>query len=108
MLGAQRRHKPQLHKHTERKQHITEGFTRGCAITQSKRMCVHALKGLALRRASHPGEIALAGSCRLHSTLAAAPVLFMQRKLLSRKVETEDLKIPQLNKRSFIVWAYHR
>jgi hypothetical protein len=35
-----------------------------------------ALKGLALPRASHSSEIALAGSCRLRSTLAAAPVLF--------------------------------
>ena len=34
------------------------------------------LKGLALPRASHSGEIALAGSSRLRSTLAAAPVLF--------------------------------
>ncbi len=37
---------------------------------------VHALKGLALPRASHSGEIALAGSRHLRSTLAAAPVLF--------------------------------
>jgi hypothetical protein len=37
---------------------------------------VHALKGLALPRASHSGEIALAGLCCLRSTLAAAPVLF--------------------------------
>ena len=34
------------------------------------------LKELALPRACHSGEIALAGSRRLHSTLAAAPVLF--------------------------------
>ncbi len=37
---------------------------------------VHALKGLALPRASHSGEIALSGSRRLRSMLAAAPVLF--------------------------------
>jgi hypothetical protein len=43
-------------------------------FTKSK--SVHTLKGLALPRASHSGEIALAGSRRLHSTLAAAPVLF--------------------------------
>ncbi len=41
-----------------------------------KAECVHERKGLALPRASHSGEIALAGSRRLHSTLAAAPVLF--------------------------------
>ena len=39
--------------------------------------CVHTLKGLALPRASHSGEIALAGSRRLRSTLAAAPVHFV-------------------------------
>ena len=37
---------------------------------------MHALEGLALPRASHSGEIALAGSRRLRSMLAAAPVLF--------------------------------
>ncbi len=37
-------------------------------------MCVHALKGLALPRASHFGEIALAGSRRLRSKLATTPV----------------------------------
>ena len=36
---------------------------------------VHSLKGLALPRAGHSGEIALAGSQRLRSTLAVAPVL---------------------------------
>ncbi len=36
----------------------------------------HTLKGLALPRACHFGEIALAGSRRLRSTLAAAPILF--------------------------------
>ena len=44
----------------------------GC--TQTER--VRALKGLALPRVSHSGEIALAGSHRLRATLAAAPVLF--------------------------------
>ena len=38
--------------------------------------CVPARNGLALPRESHYGEIALAGSCRLLSTLAAALVLF--------------------------------
>ena len=37
---------------------------------------MHALKGLALPRASHSGKIALAGSRRLLATLGAAPVLF--------------------------------
>ena len=37
---------------------------------------MHALKGLPLPRASHFSEIALTGSRRLHTTLAAAPVLF--------------------------------
>ena len=37
--------------------------------------CVRALKGLALPRASHYSEIALAGSRRLHSMLAATPFL---------------------------------
>ena len=42
----------------------------------SKAECVHVLKGLALPRGSHSGEITLAGSRCLLSTLAAAPVLF--------------------------------
>jgi hypothetical protein len=42
-------------------------------FTKSK--SVHTLKGLALPRACHSGDITLAGSRRLHSTLAAAPVL---------------------------------
>ncbi len=37
---------------------------------------MYALKGLALPRASHFGEIALSGSRRLRSPLAPAPVLF--------------------------------
>ncbi len=37
---------------------------------------VHALKGLVLPRSSHYGEITLAGSRHLRSTLAAAPALF--------------------------------
>ena len=37
---------------------------------------MHALKVLVLPRASRSGEIALAGSRRLRSTLGAAPVLF--------------------------------
>ena len=41
-----------------------------------KEVCMHALKGLALPRASHSGKINLLGSRRLRSTLAAAPVFF--------------------------------
>ena len=41
-----------------------------------KAECAHTLEGLALPRASHSGEIALSGSCRLRSTLATVPVLF--------------------------------
>ena len=37
---------------------------------------MHALKGLALPRAIHSGEIAMSGSRRLRPTLATAPVLF--------------------------------
>ena len=43
----------------------------GCTQAES----VRALEGLALPRASYSGEIALSSSRRLHSTLAAAPVL---------------------------------
>ena len=39
-------------------------------------VCAYARKGLVLPRASHSGEIALAGSRRLRSTHAAAPALF--------------------------------
>ena len=35
-----------------------------------------ALKGLALPRSSHSGEIAVVGSLHLHSMLVVAPVLF--------------------------------
>ncbi len=44
-------------------------------FTKSK--SAHTLKGLALPRACHYGEIALAGSRRLHFTLVAAPVHFV-------------------------------
>ena len=47
---------------------------------------MHALKGLALRRASHSGEIVLAGSRRLRSTLAAAPVLFAHAAVTETKI----------------------
>ena len=38
--------------------------------------CARTLKGLALPRVNHSSEIALSGSRRLRSTLAAAPALF--------------------------------
>jgi hypothetical protein len=40
-------------------------------VLQLQKQRVHARKGLALQRASHSGEIALAGSRHLRSTLAA-------------------------------------
>ena len=47
-----------------------------------KVQCVHTLNKLAIPRVIHFGEIALAGSRRLRSTLAAAPVLFAHGMLL--------------------------
>jgi hypothetical protein len=47
---------------------------------------VRALKGLALPRASHSGEIALSDSRRLRSTLVAAPAFL--RTLLSQLAKT--------------------
>ncbi len=49
---------------------------------------MRALKGLALPRKSHSGEIALAGSHRLRSTLAAAPVLFVHAVITAAKHRT--------------------
>ena len=46
------------------------------AVAGTQAECVRALKGLALPRASHSSEIALADSRRLRSTLAAVSVLF--------------------------------
>jgi hypothetical protein len=46
-----------------------------------KAECVNALKRLALSRASHSRKIALAGSHRLRSTLAAAPLFFTRAAL---------------------------
>ena len=46
---------------------------------------MRALKGLALPRASYSGEIALAGSRGLHSTLVAAPVLFAHAAVTEAK-----------------------
>ncbi len=47
--------------------------------------CVHALKGLALPRASYSDEIVLADSRRLHFTLAAVPVLFVHAAVTEAK-----------------------
>ena len=55
-------------------QHNSSRTTGGGGCMQAK--YVRALKGLALPRASHSGEIALSGSRRLRSTLAAARILF--------------------------------
>ena len=51
-----------------------------------KAVCAHALKALALPRAGHSGEIALAGSRRLRSTVAAAPVLFTHALVTEIKI----------------------
>ncbi len=56
--------------------HIVGPSRGGYSTYFTKSKSVHTLKGLALPRACHSGEITLAGSRRLHSTLAAAPVLF--------------------------------
>jgi hypothetical protein len=57
------------------------------SIKLSNLECAHALKGLALPHASHSGEIALPGSLRLRSTLAAAPVLFVHAAVAVSKSE---------------------
>ncbi len=57
-----------------------------CSTIFFKAECVHALKGLVLPRASHSGDIALTGSRRLHSTLAAAPVLFAHAAVTVAKI----------------------
>ena len=49
------------------------GAGRGGGCTQIE--CVRALKGLALPHTSHSGDIALAGSRRLHFMLATALVM---------------------------------
>ena len=50
-----------------------------------KAECAHAREDWR-RRA--PSEITLSGSCRLHSTLAAAPVLFARAVVTETKIET--------------------
>ncbi len=54
------------------KQTYTDNHTVTGGGCSAKTECAHALKGLALPRASHFGKITLAGSCRLSSKLAAA------------------------------------
>jgi hypothetical protein len=61
-------------------------LSRGGGCTQA--VCVHILKGLALPRVSHSGEIALSGSRCLCSTLAAAPVLFAHAVVTAAKTST--------------------
>ena len=60
------------------------GGGRGGGCSQAE--CVRALKGLVLPCASHSGEITL--SCRLHSTLAAAPALFAHTVVTEVKKST--------------------
>ena len=50
-----------------------------------KAVCVRALKGLVLPRASHSGKSTLAGPRRLRSTLAAAPVVFADTAVTEAK-----------------------
>jgi hypothetical protein len=64
---------------------------RGGGCTQTK--CVCALKGVVLLGASYSGKIALAGSCRLRSTLAAAPVLFAHAVVTVAKKHTSATPI---------------
>ncbi len=52
----------------------------------SKPECVHALKGLALPRASHSGEIVIACSRRPRCTLAKAPVFFAHAVVTKVKI----------------------
>ena len=47
------------------------------ALANTNAVCMHALKGLALPRASHSSEITLVGSRLLRSTLTAAPVPYV-------------------------------
>ncbi len=51
-----------------------------------KAMRVHARKGPTLPCASQSGEIALAGSRRMGSTLVAAPVLFAHAVVIESKI----------------------
>ena len=51
----------------------------------SKAVCMHALKGLALLRVSHNGDIALAGSRRKRSTHVAAQVHFAHAVVTATK-----------------------
>ena len=56
---------------------VKEGRTREVLILINTRKQIVCMCSKDWRsRASHSGEIALAGSCRLRSTLVAAPVLF--------------------------------
>jgi hypothetical protein len=62
--------------------------SRGADSTKLLKLeCKHARKGLVLPRTSHSGKIALEGSYRLRSKLAAAPAL--SRMLLSQNSKTK-------------------
>jgi hypothetical protein len=61
--------------------------------TPKHSMYVHALKGQTLPRASHSGEIALVGSHRLRSTLAAAPVLFAHDVVTVAKAQVVSVSL---------------
>jgi hypothetical protein len=63
---------------------------------------MHELKGLPLPRTSHSSEIAVAGSHRLRSTLAAAPVLFAQPVVTSDHAWYTSDQCLQLHIRSAI------
>ncbi len=51
-----------------------------------KAVCVQVLQGLGVTGASHSGEITLAGSRRLRSMLAVAPVLFAHAVVTETKI----------------------
>jgi hypothetical protein len=55
---------------------------------------LHCRNGLGLPRARHPGEIALAGARCLHSTLAAAPVLFVHAVVTAIKIGSGCMHFP--------------
>ncbi len=57
--------------------------------------CVHAPKNLALPRVIHSGEIALLGSRRLRSMLAAALVLFVLAVVIVSKNHTYATPTPR-------------
>ena len=71
-------------------------LTRGGGCTQA--VCARALKGLALPRTGHSGEIAQSGSRHLRSMLAAAPVLFVHAVVTAAR--TRKSTTPTLDARA--------